>query len=112
MRVFSGQVPWLLQRLTALFLIAALLVIFIALLFGVLPDYPSWRAFVTSSHGATIVLVSYLAVCTHAWIGVRDVLLDYVKPLPLRLLLLMAISVLLAATAIRLLLVLGAALFV
>lgn len=112
MRIFSGQVPWLLQRLTALFLSAALLAIFIALLVGALPDYSSWRAFVTSSHGATIVFVSYLAVCTHAWIGVRDVLLDYVKPLPLRLLLLMAISVLLASTAIRLLLILGAALFV
>ncbi|HQW20561.1 MAG TPA: succinate dehydrogenase, hydrophobic membrane anchor protein [Rhodocyclaceae bacterium] len=108
MRVFSGQVPWLLQRLTALFLIAALLVICVVIFLGLLPDYSSWKAFAKSGHGATIIFVSYLAICTHAWIGARDVLLDYVKPISLRLTLLVAISLLLTATAIRLLLILGA----
>lgn len=111
MRIFSGQAPWLLQRLTALLLIAVLLVLCIAILLGMLPDYSSWRAFVTDSHGATIVFVIYVAICAHAWIGARDVLLDYVKPIPLRLLLLVAISLMLAATSIRLLLVIGAQLF-
>lgn len=112
MRIFSGQVPWLLQRLTALFLLAVLLVICIVILLNMLPDYSGWKAFVKSSHGATIVFVSYLAICLHAWIGARDVLLDYVKATSLRLALLVAITLLLAATATRLLLVLFAQLFV
>lgn len=108
MRVFSGQIAWLMQRLTALFMVATLLVFFIVIIFDVLPDYSSWKAFVTSGHGATILFVSYLAICTHAWVGARDILLDYVKPIPLRLALLVAISIMLTATAIRLLLILSA----
>lgn len=107
MRVHSGQTPWLVQRLTALLLVAALLVLGVAILLGGLPDYSSWKAFVGSSHGAAVLLVSYLAICVHAWIGARDVLLDYVKPIPLRLALFVAVSILLAATAIRLLLILA-----
>ena len=44
--------------------------------------------------------VCLVAVFLHAWVGVRDILMDYVKPTTLRLALLVAVAVaLLAYTA-------------
>ena len=111
MKVHSGQTPWLVQRLTALLLLVVLLVLGVAILLGGLTDYSSWKAFVASIHGATILLLIYLALGAHAWVGARDILLDYVKPIPLRLTLLIAVGILLTATAIRLLLILGTQLY-
>lgn len=51
--------------------------------------------------------VAALALALHAWVGLRDVLMDYVKPLALRLALYLAVQLTLAASVIGLALTLG-----
>ncbi len=76
---------WLVQRLTAVVMaIYTLLVLAIALWTGGI-DHALWQSLF--AHGA-FRLASFLfmvALLYHAWIGVRDILMDYIKPVGLRL---------------------------
>ena len=102
MRLFSGQRAWVLQRVTALILIAGLIG-GSGLVLGSGPSsYAQGRGFCVGGHGATWTLLCFAGTCLHGWIGVRDVILDYVPQRIPRLALLSLIAVLLVASTIRL----------
>ena len=104
--LFSGQRAWLLQRLSSIALLAAVLGgLLMAYQLPVL-DFTRWRSLAASSTGATLILVGYVAACVHAWIGARDIALDYVPHKSLRLMLLTVVGLVLIATPIRVLFVL------
>lgn len=50
--------------------------------------YVEWKAWVGDGRWATGLGLFFAAVLLHSWVGIRDVLIDYVRPLPLRLVLL------------------------
>jgi succinate dehydrogenase / fumarate reductase membrane anchor subunit len=108
MNLFLGQRAWMLQRASALVLLLFVALGGARLLFGAPLDYAQWRAIADSAYGAALIVVFFAALCLHAWIGVRDVVLDYVKPLAVRLPLLGAIAVILAAVLARVVLTLAA----
>ena len=79
-----GWKDWLAQRITG----AIVLVFVVALLAMFLisdNSYEAWHAFMTCSAMKFLTLLSILAVCYHAWIGVRDIWMDYVKNAGVRL---------------------------
>lgn len=76
--------------------------IFMLSLFAIDPvhDYAQWLARV-GSPGIRIALATFFAaLLSHMWVGLRDVLLDYAKPLALQRLLLAAVAAGLVALAI------------
>ena len=80
-----GLHDWLMQRVTAVLMV--LYVIFIAG-WGVLhPEggYDAWTALFSSNVMRSATLLLLLAVFAHAWVGVRDVVMDYVKSAGVRL---------------------------
>lgn len=85
MRLLSGQRAWLLQRITAVY--AGVYVVLALLLFVVAPpaDHATWQAFVGQPVVALLTGLFALVVLLHAWIGLRDVVMDYVHPLVARL---------------------------
>ena len=85
MSLFSGQRALVLQRLSALVLLAYVAGIALRLALGPAPTYAGWRAWSAQPLGAVRLLVLAGAVIVHAWVGLRDVALDYVRPLGLRL---------------------------
>lgn len=85
MRVFSGQRAFLLQRLTALVLLAYVAGAALRLAFGAPLSLGQWRDGAAHPAGAALIALLAAALLLHAWVGVRDVVLDYVKPLGLRL---------------------------
>ena len=99
MRLLSGQRAFVLQRLTALVLLAYVAGTALRLAFGTGPSYAGWQAWSARPFGATLLLGLAAAVLLHAWVGVRDVLLDYVHPPGLRLALLATLAAGLAALA-------------
>lgn len=101
MRAFTGTRSWLLQRWTALAILILLIVGAVRLLAGGGLDYEQWHALAASSHGGVLIVVFFLALALHAWVGVRDVALDYVHPLGLRLALLAIVATILAAVVLR-----------
>ena len=79
-----GLKDWLGQRITALVMALYTLFMALAVLIGA-GSYESWRALM--AHGlirfATFLFI--VSLCYHAWVGVRDIWMDYVKPAGIRL---------------------------
>ncbi len=81
----GGTGWWLAQRVTAILMLLCGLTLAGLVCCGAPFDYASWRFLFADE---PIKLLSWVLVASsalHGWIGVRDVLLDYIKPLFLRL---------------------------
>jgi succinate dehydrogenase / fumarate reductase membrane anchor subunit len=80
-----GWSDWLAQRATAVVMaLYTLLVLGIALYEGGI-DYASWTALFANPAFRIATLLFGLALIWHAWIGMRDIWMDYVRPMGLRL---------------------------
>jgi len=80
-----GWKDWLAQRATAVVMaLYTLLLLGIALYQGGI-DHASWTALVAHPVFRIATMLFGLALFWHAWIGMRDIWMDYVKPVGLRL---------------------------
>ena len=80
-----GWKDWLVQRLTAVIMaLYTLLLLGIALYHGGI-DYALWTALFAQGAFRIATLLFGLALLWHAWIGVRDIWMDYIGPAGLRL---------------------------
>ena len=107
--VHAGTSGWLVQRLTSLYL--AGFVVFIAIEFvrADAYDFASWRAWWDSVPTRAAAGVFIISLLLHAWVGMRSIFLDYLKPVWLRLAASVATAlllVLLALWGVRILLML------
>ncbi len=94
-----GLRDWLLQRVTAVVMIVyTLLVLAIVLWQGGL-DYASWKAVYANPAFKLASFVFMVALLWHAWVGVRNISMDYVKPVAVRLVLQVAVIAALVAYA-------------
>lgn len=80
-----GMRDWLMQRVTAVMM--AVYTLFMAgwLLLHPHPDYDTWTLLFSSNVVRSFTLLVLFAVFVHAWIGVRDIVMDYIKIPILRL---------------------------
>ncbi len=87
-RRVSGMQAWALQRITALYL--ALYISYMIGLFIFAPpaSYDAWRFWVAQPHVSMAMLLFFGSLLFHAWVGIRNILIDYIKPFALRLTLL------------------------
>ncbi|MCB1985743.1 MAG: succinate dehydrogenase, hydrophobic membrane anchor protein [Burkholderiales bacterium] len=82
-----GLRDWLVQRVTAV-LMAAYILLLAGIVFVVAPqDYASWVAVFNHQWMRIATFLFFAALFWHAWVGVRNVLMDYVKPTAIRLIL-------------------------
>lgn len=104
MRLFTGQRAWVVQRLSALLLLVLILLAMLALPFASPLDFSAWRAFAGGVLGGPLIALLFGALCAHAWVGMRDIVLDYLQPRGLRLAVLGLITVVLLGVLARVLL--------
>jgi succinate dehydrogenase / fumarate reductase membrane anchor subunit len=108
MRLLSGLRAWTVQRISAALLLGFVLW-FVAHLIAAPPQgYEEWRALVGRPGVGIALGLFFAALLLHAWVGVRDILLDYVHSRALRAALLVAVAVGLYATGTGLALALAA----
>ncbi|OGS98975.1 MAG: succinate dehydrogenase, hydrophobic membrane anchor protein [Gallionellales bacterium RIFCSPLOWO2_12_FULL_59_22] len=101
-----GLRDWLTQRITA-----ALMAIYSSALGGYLLlqpglNYDIWTGLFSGQPMRTLTLLFLLCVFYHTWIGVRDIVMDYIKPAGLRLsihVLVILVSLLYAIWAVQIL---------
>ncbi len=74
-----GLRDWLAQRLTAAALVVSFVVFTVALLACQPSDYESWMAFTDSVWVRVSLFSTVLALAWHAYIGARDIFMDYIK---------------------------------
>lgn len=86
-RASSGLRSWLLQRLTAVYILLFLLA-FVVLWGGQTITFDAWTAWVAHPAVNVALLLFVFSLLTHAWIGGRDVVMDYVQSIAARYVLL------------------------
>lgn len=80
-----GLRDWLIQRVTAVVMAIYSAVVAGYLLLQPRFDYSTWSALFSHRLMPTFTLLFLLSVFYHAWIGVRDIVMDYIKPTGVRL---------------------------
>ncbi len=101
----AGFSAWLLQRLSAVYMAVFIV---IAIIWATTTDinFSVWRAGLQSTWVQLGVLLFGLSLLLHAWIGLRDVIIDYIHPLWMRLLALSLVALFLLANGFWLLAIL------
>ena len=99
----EGLRPWVLQRLTAVYLVVYVIYATVYWLFFKTFSYSQWQLWVADDINQILLSLFYVSVFVHAWVGIRDVLLDYIKPFLIRLLLLFSVAVFLIGSGFWLL---------
>jgi succinate dehydrogenase / fumarate reductase, membrane anchor subunit len=75
---YPGMRLWLSQRLTALIMVIYIVSLIFALLIVQPKDYLAWYAFANCWVFKLGTGLFFICLTMHAWLGVRDVLRDYV----------------------------------
>ncbi len=87
-----GVFDWIAQRVTAVLMAIYTVVLLIAMLVTPSFTYESWVrvfnfTFFSFPMGKMLALLAFLSLAYHAWIGVRDIWMDYVRHTAIRLVL-------------------------
>ena len=83
--VLEGLRPWVIQRVSAIYIVLFTLYAGYCFLSADTIAYESWRAWLVHPFNTTVVGIFVIALLFHAWIGMRDVALDYVHNIMLRI---------------------------
>ncbi len=80
-----GLTDWLAQRFTAAIMAIYTIIVLGVLLGGVPISYGVWKDLFTQGWMRVATLLLAVSLAWHMWVGVRNILMDYVKPEGLRL---------------------------
>ena len=80
-----GLRDWLIQRISAVVMALYSVAMVVYLLVQPRLDYDLWTQLFSSQLVRTFTLLFLLSLFYHAWIGMRDIVMDYVKPPGVRL---------------------------
>lgn len=80
-----GLRDWLAQRITAVVMAVFTAVLLAQLLMPGALGYDRWAAIFSQQWMKLLTLVTILSLAYHAWVGMRDIWMDYVKPVGVRL---------------------------
>ena len=81
-----GLRDWMAQRVTAVLMALFTLIVLAQVIFtkGAI-GYDKWAGIFSAQWMKTLTFVVILALLYHAWVGMREILMDYVKPAGIRL---------------------------
>ena len=92
-----GIGDWLLQRLTAVLMAVYTVYAFWLVAWRAPVSQAEWKALLAGGFFRLFTMLFLAALLYHAWIGMRDILMDYVHATGLRLALQAAVGLVLAA---------------
>ena len=80
-----GLRDWLAQRVTAV-VMAVFTVVTLVLFLGASDfSYEGWAGLFAQQWSKILAFVTFLAMYYHVWVGIRDIWMDYIKPVGIRL---------------------------
>ncbi|UCU98031.1 succinate dehydrogenase, hydrophobic membrane anchor protein [Acidovorax radicis] len=83
-----GLRDWLSQRVTAVLMALFTIVVLAQLIFSKGPiGYDLWAGIFSSQWMKVLTFSVIVALIWHVWVGVRNIFMDYIKPVGLRLVL-------------------------
>ena len=82
-----GLRDWLSQRVTAVLMALFTAVLLVQVLMPGPLGYDRWAGIFSAQWMKVLTFVAFVALAWHAWVGMRDIWMDYVKPVGTRLVL-------------------------
>lgn len=83
-----GLRDWLAQRITAALMALFTIVVLVQVLFTSGPiGYEQWAGIFAAQWMKVLTFVVIISLLYHVWVGMRDIWMDYVKPVSVRLVL-------------------------
>lgn len=98
----AGTGTWLLQRATAVVLALSLPGLAVYFLTAGALDFFAWQALFAPLWLRLAILLAAASLGLHAWVGMRDIFMDYVHPTGLRLALYLLVIFILAGSVLGL----------
>jgi len=81
-----GLRDWLAQRVTAVLMALFTLIVLAQVILSKGPlGYDKWAGIFSAQWMKTLTFTVIVAMLYHVWVGVRDIWMDYVKPVSVRL---------------------------
>ena len=81
-----GLRDWLSQRVTAALMVLSTVVVLVQLVASKGPiGYDLWAGIFSTQWMKVLTFSVIVAMAWHVWVGVRDIFMDYIKPVGLRL---------------------------
>lgn len=98
--VLSGLNAWVVQRASAVYLLLFIVIMPATIFYLEINSFSSWHAFIFSPFVDVSWVLFFVSVLIHAWVGIRDVVVDYVHSFAMRLIALSFIAFYLIAMMI------------
>ena len=83
--VLEGLRPWVIQRVSAVYIVLFLVYATVCFFSADSIAYEAWKNWLYDPFNTTVVGIFVIALLFHTWIGMRDVVLDYVHNIMLRI---------------------------
>lgn len=83
-RRVDGLAAWVWQRLSALYLGGFLIYLSSVLLCSGSMNYQQWTAWIVQPLNSIFIILGLFMLFLHAWIGIKDVAMDYIPSLLIR----------------------------
>lgn len=96
----TGTGVWLLQRATAVVLAIALPILILNFVAAWPLDFHAWRAWLAPLWMRVVLLLTGMALALHAWVGMRDIFMDYLHAIAIRLSMLLVVIAVLAGSVV------------
>lgn len=80
-----GLKDWLAQRVTAVVMALYTVILLTMFLAGNNFSYEGWAGLFARQWFKLATFITFIALFYHAWVGMRDIWMDYIKPVALRL---------------------------
>jgi succinate dehydrogenase / fumarate reductase membrane anchor subunit len=80
-----GLRDWLVQRVTAVLMVLFTATLLVQLLMPGPLGYDRWAGIFSAQWMKTLTFVVIVSLAWHVWVGMRDIWMDYIKPVGLRL---------------------------
>jgi succinate dehydrogenase / fumarate reductase membrane anchor subunit len=80
-----GFKDWLSQRVTATLMALFTVALIVQVLMPGAMDYDKWAGIFSSNWMKTLTFVVIISLLYHVWVGMRDIWMDYIKPVGVRL---------------------------
>ncbi len=101
----QGMRAWLLQRLTAVYIAIYVLSLIVWVMAHLPVNFSSWSTLFSNPVILITTIIFYISLFIHAWVGMRDILVDYAKPSSVRFVLLTILALFFIAMTTWLLLI-------
>jgi succinate dehydrogenase / fumarate reductase membrane anchor subunit len=84
-KAVTGLRAWLVQRISAVYMLLFIMYLLSHFIVDPPRSHLAWRGWILSPSVSVVSFVFFAALLAHAWVGLRDVIMDYIDGVAARM---------------------------